>query len=1113
MMTPNEATRRQLAAADPTTSTWLAANAGSGKTRVLTDRVARLLLDQVQPQHILCLTYTKAAASEMQNRLFKRLGDWAMLPDSELRHALTELGVRHNPDGDQLRDARTLFARAIETPGGLKIQTIHSFCASLLRRFPLEADVSPQFKEIEERAADMLRGEIVDMMADGPEAGLVAALANQYSGEDFLRLTQEIVGHRTAFANSLAWDDCLALFGQAAGLDEAGIEGLAFQGGERQLLDQLIPVLTSKGGNDGKAGEKLKMLGTLSLKSLPILESVFLTGVSAKDPFSAKLGTFPTKATQGNVEALMPQLEAFMLRIEDTRDRRLALQSARRTQVLHDFAHAFVGKYEQAKLVRGWLDFDDLILKARNLLNDEKVAAWVLFRIDGGIDHILVDEAQDTSPDQWDVIRKLAEEFSSGDGAREDVKRTLFVVGDKKQSIYSFQGADPREFDRMQNEFKEKFAAIGAPFQETTLDFSFRSSAAILRMVDQTFDNKTQAGFVQDSKHIAFKSDLPGRVDLWPVIEPIKDDDERDWFDPIDRRSEQHHTVVLADQIARSIAKLINDKHTIPDDGPKGTIIKRPITAGDFLILVQRRSALFSEIIRACKVQKLAIAGADRLKVGAELAVRDLGALLSFLATPEDSLSLATVLKSPLFGWSEQQLFDVAHRRTQEHLWQNLRDRADNFPDTVPVLRDLRDNADFLRPYDLIERILTRHDGRRKLLGRLGTEAEDGINALLSQALAYERTAVPSLTGFIVWMKADDLNIKRQIDSASDQIRVMTVHGSKGLEAPIVILPDTGKRNIQVKSEVIKMGDVPVWKARDGETPKTMQDALEEMKDAQRNEQLRLLYVALSRAEKWLIVAAAGDLGKSEPSWYHTVQGAMEHAGAVDVSMPEVGPILRVEHGDWDAPDFKQKMITSTNPPVLETLYTQKSADPVEATRTLSPSDLGGAKALAGELGMDEDIALSYGSLVHWHLEHPHKSTERDFGLSDILRTQAKAEAVAVLDKPELAHVFAPDTLAEVSITAPIGSQRIHGTIDRLLITDNKVTAIDFKTNRAIPHSAEDCPIGLLRQMGAYARALCEIYPDHQIETAILWTNTQSLMPLTHDLVSQALKTSTYLDL
>jgi ATP-dependent helicase/nuclease subunit A len=481
--------------------------------------------------------------------------------------------------------------------------------------------------------------------------------------------------------------------------------------------------------------------------------------------------------------------------------------------------------------------------------------------------------------------------------------------------------------------------------------------------------------------------------------------------------------------------------------------------------------------------------------------------------TPEDSLSLATVLKSPLFGWTEQQLFDVAHHRTQDHLWQNLRDRSLEFPETVPVLRDLRDNADFLRPYDLIERILTRHDGRRKLLGRLGSEAEDGINALLSQALAYERTAVPSLTGFIVWMKADDLNIKRQIDSASDQIRVMTVHGSKGLEAPIVILPDTGQRNIQVKSEVIKMGGIPVWKAREGEAPQTMRDALDDMKDAQRNEQLRLLYVALSRAEKWLIIAAAGDLGKSEPSWYHTVQGAMEHANAVAASMPAVGPILRVEHGDWDAPTLEQKQPVVLNSPMLEPFYTQKTTNPIDPPKTLSPSDLGGAKALAGELGMDEDTALSYGSLVHWHLEHPAKTAQQDFGLSDTLRDEAKIEAQAVLNAPNLVHIFASDTLAEVPITAPLGTQRIHGTIDRLLVTDTKVIAIDFKTNRVIPSSTADCPIGLLRQMGAYASALRAIYPTHDIETGILWTSTQSLMVLPHDLVTDALASSTYLDL
>ncbi|MDG1471289.1 MAG: double-strand break repair helicase AddA [Ascidiaceihabitans sp.] len=1114
MSTINEATRRQMDAAHPGTSTWLAANAGSGKTRVLTDRVARLLLEGVQPQHILCLTYTKAAASEMQNRLFKRLGDWAMLPDDKLRAELTDLGVERTADARQLTDARTLFARAIETPGGLKIQTIHSFCAALLRRFPLEAKVSPQFSEIEDRAADMLRAEIVDEMAGGAKAHLVANLTKQYTGEDFLRLTQEIVGQRGAFSHPLSWAECLALFDQPADASSDKIMSNAFAGGELQLVNELIPHLIAKGGNDAKAGEKLKLIHALDLSALPLLEAVFLTGAKAKDPFSAKLGSFPTKATQDVVAHLMPQLEAFMLRIEDVRESRLALMSAHRTQVLHAFASAFIGHYERAKLVRGWLDFDDLILKARQLLNDDKVAAWVLFRIDGGIDHILVDEAQDTSPDQWDVVRRLAEEFSSGEGARADTLRTLFVVGDKKQSIYSFQGADPREFDRMQAEFKAKFDDAGASFQETTLDYSFRSSAAILRLVDQTFDNRIQAGFAKDSQHVAFKSDLPGRVDLWPVVEKVEDEDERVWYDPVDRRSSKHHSVVLADQIAKSIQTLIKDKHAIPVDGDtNGTFNKRPIRAGDFLILVQRRSALFSEVIRACKAHDLPIAGADRLKVGAELAVRDLGALLSFLATPDDSLSLATALKSPLFGWSEQQLFDTAHRRTQEHLWPNIRSRPDDFPDTFPMLRDLRDNVDFLRPFDLIERILTRHDGRRKLLGRLGTEAQDGIDALLSQALAYERTAVPSLTGFLVWMKTDDLDIKRQIDSASDQIRVMTVHGAKGLEAPIVILPDTGKRDNPVRGDMIKIGDVPVWKAKEADTPARMKTAIEDKKESQLNERMRLLYVALTRAEKWLIVAGAGDMGKtSEDSWYNTIQAAMVHSNATDTPFPVVGQVKRLTHADWDAPTLVSAKSVQKQTADLNPLFTRAAPPPVAKQQTLSPSKMEGTKALPGPAALDEDTAKAYGTLVHWHLEHPNAQAPASSALPDALVAQATAEARATLNAANLAHVFARDTLAEVSITAPLGTHRLHGTIDRLIITPTTITAIDFKSNAVVPTNPNLCPNGILRQMGAYLIALQAVYSDHKIETGIVWTKEQSLMMLPHDLVFDALKSSPYLD-
>ncbi|WP_282061115.1 double-strand break repair helicase AddA [Roseobacter litoralis] len=1113
------ATQAQVDAARPDASTWLAANAGSGKTRVLTDRVARLLLDKVEPEHILCLTYTKAAASEMQNRLFKRLGEWAMLEDAALAEALRDLGVETTVDAEKLRKARTLFARAIETPGGLKIQTIHSFCASLLRRFPLEAGVSPQFSEIEERAADLLRAEIIDTMAQGPDAGLIADLARHYTGEDFEKLAKAVVQNKDGFRNPLSWAETLALFDQPADLTTQQIEDQVFLGGEAALLNALIAPMLAKGGNDAKAAAKLQQISALNFRSLLALEQVCLTGPTAKSPFSAKIGTLPTKPTQAIVSDAMPAFDDFMGRIEIARDARIALLAAQKTHALHRFVASFLPLYEEQKTLRGWLDFDDLIDRARALLNDEKVAAWVLFRIDGGIDHILVDEAQDTSPAQWDVIRKLAAEFTTGEGARTETRRTVFVVGDKKQSIYSFQGADPREFDRMQSEFESKIRAAEQLFQNKTLAFSFRSASAILDVVDRTFDGQGDAGFSTDEQHIAFKDTLPGRVDIWPVIEPQPAEEDRAWHDPIDRKAAHHHSVILAERIATQIKAMIA-RDTIPDDqNSDGEITRRPVQAGDFLILVQRRSVLFTEIIRACKNAGLDIAGADRLKVGGELAVRDLAALLSFLAVPEDSLSLASALRSPLFGWSEKELFQLAHYREKDHLWQALRTQADAYPETLKVLRDLRANVDFLRPYDLIERILTRHKGRRNLLARLGVEAEDGINALLSQALAYERNAVPSLTGFLVWMETDDLEIKRQIDSASNQIRVMTVHGAKGLEAPIVILPDSGKRNNPVRDDIVTLNGKPVWKTPANDTPAALATKLDDIATAQAAERLRLLYVALTRAEKWLIVAAAGELSKQNDTWYQRVDAAVDAAGAHLVDMHGLA-VKRHQKGDWDA-----LPLTAANPgaprqAALDPCLTTQAPARAPLRETVSPSDLGGAKALPGEAGQDEEAAKAYGTSVHLFLEHLSAADTVDWpALIDILSNngdpdllRAASEAKTVLQNPDLAHLFTADSLAEVAVTAEFGTARLHGIIDRLIVSDAAVLAVDFKTNQTVPSQPAACPEGILRQMGAYTHALKQVYPDRKIETAILWTRNCTLMHLPHDIVTQALQNTLYLD-
>ncbi|MEL6684686.1 MAG: double-strand break repair helicase AddA, partial [Pseudomonadota bacterium] len=1109
-MIRDAATQRQVDAANPRTSTWLSANAGSGKTRVLTDRVARLLLEEVSPQNILCLTYTKAAAAEMQNRLFQRLGAWAMMADETLRAELLSLGVDRQIDGAELNKARTLFARAIETPGGLKIQTIHSFCAGVLRRFPLEAQVSPQFREMEDRAAEILRAEVVDDIVMGPQAGVVQGLLTHFTGSELDAFTAEIAGKRDAFSLPTKLEEIKSSLGLRADAQREDALKMAFQGNELSIASDLETAFQDQSATYKKFTATLAKLD-LDHPNWAALEALFQLFLYAGTS-NSKSVNFPQSNHRKAVEAMAPIADAvhdWMDRVAAAKAHLWAMDAVDRTKALYDFARVFVPAYEGRKLSMGALDFDDLIRKAKALLTDRDVAQWVLFRLDGGIDHILVDEAQDTSPTQWSVIEQLTQEFATGEGARMDRARTVFVVGDKKQSIYSFQGADPAAFDQMKAHFKGAHEAIGKPFEVTSLDHSFRSSQAILSVVDQTFIGDRAEGMDDTLTHIAFKENMPGRVDLWPVIEKSTTEDNREWFKPVDAPSATDHTVMMAQRVAEQIKYMIAHE-TIPEEvGNSGTYNRRPITEGDFLILVQRRSELFAEIIRACKAADLKIAGADRLRVGAELAVKDLAAVLRFLALPEDDLSLASALRSPLFGWSEQDLFTLAHHRPENSfLWEALRNST--HAETLTILNDLRSKSDFLRPYDLIERILTRHDGRRKLLARLGPEAEDGIDALLAQALAYESTGVPSLTGFLTWMETDDLEVKRQMESQGDRIRVMTVHGAKGLEAPIVILPDTAKRDVKVNQELLPAGDHLIWKTPAKSSAPSVVALRDEVIAKQTRERMRLLYVAMTRAEKWLIVGAAGDVGEGDASWYNSVADGMTRRGGYDAMLGDM-PLRRVSELDWDAPPLAEvtpEVAKTTVPPIFGELPVPTSP------KTIAPSELPGPKIIDGDpAGGDVDDALERGTQIHLLLEHlPMIAQEkrRAVGLQLLQTDDASLveEVVALINQPDLAWLWDADALTEVVVTADIpGLGRIHGAIDRLIIGPDTITAIDYKSNRLVPERPADTPIGLQRQLAAYDHALRQIYPDHAIKTAILWTHNGHLTVLPQQHLHEALNT------
>ena len=1109
----DEATLAQVRAADPLRSTWLTANAGSGKTRVLTDRVARLLLAGTAPERILCLTYTKAAATEMQNRLLARLGQWAMLPEPGLRAELARLGEGTAPD---LRAARRLFARAIETPGGLKVQTIHSFCAGVLRRFPIEAGVPHGFTELDDRSAALLRAEIIEEMARDGHPALQDLLA-LHSGENLDAFLAGLRGFDAPADRDALWRSC----GLQPGADMAGLLAECFGDGAL-VVAALIPHLQKSGANDQKAAARLAQGDWTrpGAAELSILESVLLYGATAKEPFAPKYDGFPTKGLRtGPCAHLMEDLAILMERVALARPRRIALAHAQKCLALHGFGHAFMAQYRAQKAVQGWLDFDDLIERTARLLSDDSMAQWVLFRLDGGIDHILVDEAQDTSPAQWQVIERLTDEFTSGQGAR-DVARSLFVVGDPKQSIYSFQGADIAVFEARRAGFAAAFESVQNPMQVLELRHSFRSSTAILALVDQVFAGDAAQGLGDPPRHLAFRGDMPGRVDLWPAVPRPDRPEPGDWTSPVDQPAENSETTQLARAVAEAIRAMLGQ----PIFDAKSGAVRR-VRAGDVLILVQRRSDLFAEIIAALKSANLPVAGADRLKLAGEMAVKDISAVLSVLATPEDDLSLAAALRSPLFGLTEEALYRLAAgRKRGEYLWRRLRESAHRH--AVEVLSDLMGQTGFMRPYDLIQRLLIRHGGREALLARLGPEAQDGIDELLSQALRYESSETPSLTGFLVWLSGDDVEVRRQAGSAGEGeglIRVMTVHGSKGLESPIVIMPDTASRRPPREAPVLSAPDgLALWRGRKGERPEAVEAWAAEQTRRQLEERKRLLYVGLTRAESWLIVAAAGEADAE--SWHGMVAAGFGRCGLEETRMPAPwgGEIRRLSFGDWpaEAPDTWR----AERPPVAMPLWLAAPPPPMPAKRRpIAATALGGAKVLAGGPG-DAEAAMLQGTRLHLLLEHLPGRDPADWAAiaRDVLADAEGGlpgppelaalldEARAVIAAPDLAQVFAlpegAEVFQELALAAPLpGIGMLHGKIDRLVITEDRVLAVDYKSNRDVPATPEAVPLGILRQMAAYRAALAQLWPGLRVETAVLWTATRSLMALPDAVLDRAM--------
>jgi len=794
--------RSQSAAADPAASAWVSANAGAGKTHVLKSRVLRLLISGTAPERILCLTYTKAAATEMEQRVFKDLAVWATCDDGSLADQLKKL-LGRMPTPDETANARRLFARAIETPGGLKVETIHAFCQRLLQRFPLEAVVPPGFGILDEETGSRILREAIDdtlfeaTRGNAPDlAEALRTIVVYAQGDQF----DELIGTTLA---SREWVRSIAMLGTSrkAGLDalariyrdalglgprdtRAALEAAAVAVLDDATMQRAVGILTEGKASDQEIADGLRRATkTSGAERLAALQDALLT--QKREPRSDL--RFVTKAIREAEPALYAKLVDARDRFAGLLDRRDAAVALEATLALLQVADAVLRRHADAKVARGMLDYDDLIARTVNLLSDSEMTAWVLYKLDGGIDHILVDEAQDTSPEQWRIVEALAREFFSGSGARED-RRTIFAVGDEKQSIYSFQGADPRQFAEMGRYFATATQAAGENWRPLALQLSFRTVAPILEAVDRVFADAGRTPGLSTGgaiRHFAKREKHGGLVEIWepeahepPVSAPA--------FAPLDERAPSSAVKRLADRIAATIHRWLTDGTPLTSEG-------RAIRAGDIMILVRRRRPFGPLMVAALKAKGIPVAGADRMLLGEQIAVKDLLALGHVLALPEDDLSLAAVLKSPLFDLDDDALLAIAPER-KGTLYKAVLAAAGTdtrFAPAASTLKKWRQIADFLPPYELFTRILDNDGVRAKLLGRLGIEAAEAIDEFLSIALGYDDANPASLAGFLDAVGRTRHEIKRDLEHGGDEVRVLTVHGAKGLEAPIVFLPDT----------------------------------------------------------------------------------------------------------------------------------------------------------------------------------------------------------------------------------------------------------------------------------------------------------------------------------
>jgi ATP-dependent helicase/nuclease subunit A len=1047
----------QNKASNPEISTWVSASAGTGKTKILTDRVLRLLLKGEGFDKILCLTFTNAAAGEMKQRITTALDTWSKLDKHILAKELNKI-IGREATTQEISIARSLYDSYLKAEDSINIQTIHSFCQKLLKKFPLEASVSPSFKIIDEIKVDYILSQIKKhLMYQDDLEPITEYLSINFHELIIDEILSEIIQHKAQFLKS------------KASLDN-------FKNKSIKLILEL------QNSNDSYYD---------LIKQSPVIQNIVAFKATTKElkeffltQQSQKKKRIVTQKIAKAGSNLYSDLETIQDQIYTLDQKEKAEKLKNHSKLLFLLGSKIIEKYENYKSIKALLDYDDLIIYACKLLNDSAAKEWVLYKLDGGIDHLLVDEAQDTSNDQWSIIKALIDEFYSGHEAEKN-NRTVFVVGDEKQSIFSFQGADIDSFSHMNKFLKKKMSGARRHFENVNLEISYRSAKEVLDVVYHVFNRvrEQMPGVFSSTLNQlqAFRSDHSGSVELWPICSTKNLTNE---FWPIIKS--EVDTISSKVQLAQKISSYI--KHKL-GSGQILAATNKAIAPNDFMILFRKRDEFTKEVISALQNDGVPVAGLDRITLRENLAVQDLLSIGKFVLNCQDNLNLATLLKSPTIGINEAFLYDISIKRGKHSIWdyinltQHSSEKHRILFEQLSIFLEIYQKTNVKTFFQYIVDIL----GFRETLNIFcGPDSNDAIDELLYACQDYASENNNSLQSFIFWIQSSNSSIKRD-SSSSDKVKIMTLHGSKGLQSPIVLLCDTTSLPTN-NNHFIWDKDGNCLSARSAtDAPDYYRDLYQLEQEKIYSEYLRLLYVGMTRAEDHLVVCGyTGNKSIAENCWFELVNKAMKEI-AVEV---EDGRLIYGTNSDH----FNSIIDKSPEIQRIEYFYPKNQILKKHVTKEphvqyiptslwqITPAQYG----VIFHKILEDSVAAKEISSMH---THPLIGT-----LDKKSQKRIKKSIKLIAANIEFNRLIEHPTLTELSIGTLHNEKVKLGRIDLMIHLNKEIIIIDYKSDLNHAINLDTIPKNYINQLLSYKEIVEKIYPDHKIYTKILWLESGDLM-------------------